>query len=40
MVNADPLYLELVFNLSSQTAIEYADIARSLLERPIEATLS
>ncbi|MEU8103614.1 site-specific integrase [Nonomuraea muscovyensis] len=40
VVNADPLHLELVFNLSSQTAIEYADIARSLLERPIEAVLS
>ncbi|MER5648650.1 hypothetical protein [Streptosporangium sp. NPDC002524] len=37
MVDADPLHLELVFNLGSQTTIEYADIARSLLERPIEA---
>ncbi|MFC4007780.1 hypothetical protein ACFOY2_11130 [Nonomuraea purpurea] len=36
VVNADPLHLELVFNLSPQTAIEDADIARSLLERPIE----
>ncbi|MEU7899879.1 site-specific integrase [Nonomuraea sp. NPDC049152] len=40
VVNVDPLHLELVFNLSSQTAIEYADIARSLLERPIEAAQS
>ncbi|WP_326641028.1 hypothetical protein OIE67_16060 [Nonomuraea fuscirosea] len=40
VVNADPLHLALVFNLSSQTAIEYADIARSLLERPIEDMLS
>jgi hypothetical protein len=27
-----------VFNLSSAATIAYADIARSLLERPIEAT--
>ena len=27
-----------MFNLSPATAIAYADIARSLLKRPIEAT--
>ncbi|WP_219420054.1 hypothetical protein [Pseudonocardia nigra] len=37
-VRADPLHLVAVFNLSPATAIAYADIARSLLERPIEAT--
>lgn len=37
-VRADPLHLAAVFQLSSSTAIIYADIARSLLERPIEAT--
>ncbi|TQM11002.1 hypothetical protein FB558_3532 [Pseudonocardia kunmingensis] len=37
-VRADPLHLAAVFHLSSATAIAYADIARSLLERPIEAT--
>ena len=37
-VRADPLHLAAVFHLSSSTAITYADIARSLLERPIEAT--
>jgi hypothetical protein len=31
------LHLATVFNLSSTTAIAYADIARTLLERPIEA---
>jgi site-specific recombinase XerD len=36
-VRADPLHLVAVFNLSPGTAIAYADIARSLLERPIEA---
>jgi integrase len=36
-VRADPLHLAAVFNLSSSTAIAYADIARALLERPIEA---
>jgi integrase len=35
-VDADPLHLVTAFNLSSQTAIDYADIAQSLLERPIE----
>jgi hypothetical protein len=40
VVNANPLHLELVFNFSSQTVIEYADIARRMLERPIEAVLS
>jgi hypothetical protein len=37
-VRADPLHLAAVFHLSSATAIAYADIARSLLERPVEAT--
>jgi hypothetical protein len=37
-VRADPLHLAAVFHLSTSTAITYADIARSLLERPIEAT--
>lgn len=36
-VRADPLDLAAAFHLSSTTAIAYADIARSLLERPIEA---
>lgn len=35
-VEADPLHLAMAFNLSSATAIAYADIARHLLERPIE----
>jgi integrase len=35
-VGADPLHLAAAFNLSSTTAIAYADIARSLLARPIE----
>ncbi|MBW0115691.1 hypothetical protein [Pseudonocardia abyssalis] len=34
---ADPLRLAAVFNLSTSTAITYADIARALLERPVEA---
>ncbi|WP_051753549.1 hypothetical protein [Streptosporangium amethystogenes] len=34
---ADPLHLVTAFNLSPKTAIGYANIARSLLERPIEA---
>ncbi|WP_219414204.1 site-specific integrase [Pseudonocardia nigra] len=33
-VGADPLHLAVVFHLSFSTAIAYADIARSLLERP------
>lgn len=37
-VRADPLHLAAVFNLSTSTAITYADIARALLERPIEAS--
>jgi site-specific recombinase XerD len=36
-VRADPLHLAAVFHLSSSTAIAYADIARSLLEGPVEA---
>jgi hypothetical protein len=35
---ADPLHLVMTFNLSPETAISYANIARSLLERPIETT--
>ena len=35
-VRADPLHLVVVFNLSFSTAIGYADIARALLERPVE----
>ncbi|MDQ4117603.1 MAG: hypothetical protein M3235_11660, partial [Actinomycetota bacterium] len=35
-VRADPLHLTTVFHLSSSTAIAYADIARALLEHPIE----
>jgi hypothetical protein len=38
-VNADPLHLATAFNLSAKTATDYADIARSLLQRPIEAAL-
>jgi hypothetical protein len=37
-VRADPLHLAAVFHLSSSTAIAYADIARSLLERPVEGS--
>jgi integrase len=37
-VRADPLHLAAVFHLSSSTAIAYADIARALLERPVEAS--
>jgi integrase len=36
-VRADPLHLAAMFHLSTATAIAYADIARSLLERPVEA---
>lgn len=36
-VGPDPLHLAAAFNLSAQTAIEYAEIAKSLLEQPIEA---
>jgi hypothetical protein len=35
-VRADPLHLAAVFHLSTATAIAYADIARALLERPVE----
>ncbi|GAA4561144.1 hypothetical protein GCM10023175_72500 [Pseudonocardia xishanensis] len=35
-VTADPLHLASAFNLSTQTAIDYAEIARNLSERPIE----
>ncbi len=37
-VRADPLHLAAVFHLSTATAIAYADIARSLLERPVEGS--
>ena len=36
-VGADPLHLAEAFRLSAWTAVTYAHIARSLLERPIEA---
>ncbi|GIH51628.1 hypothetical protein SAMN05421833_12942 [Microbispora rosea] len=35
-VETDPLHLAMAFNLSWATAIAYADVARTLLERPIE----
>ncbi len=35
-VDADPLHLAKAFNLSVQTAIDYSEIARNLLDRPIE----
>jgi integrase len=35
-VRADPLHLAAVFQLSTATAIAYANIARALLERPVE----
>jgi hypothetical protein len=38
VVRADPLHLAAMFHLSTATAIAYADIARALLERPIEAS--
>lgn len=37
-VVADPLHLTAAFGLNLQTAIDYSEIARNLLERPIEAT--
>ncbi|WP_214408198.1 hypothetical protein [Pseudonocardia lacus] len=37
-VRADPLHLAAVFNLSTATAIAYAAIARTLLERPVESS--
>jgi hypothetical protein len=36
-VRADPLNLAAVFHLSTATAIAYADIVRSLLDRPVES---
>lgn len=39
-VRADPLHLARTFQLSPQTAIEYADIARNLLERPLDTALT
>lgn len=38
-VSADPLHLAQAFGLSTQTAIDYSDIARSLVERPIETVV-
>jgi len=35
-VEADPLHLVAAFGLSTQTAIDYADLARALVARPIE----
>lgn len=35
-VDADPLHLAQAFTLSTQTAIEYSEIARDLLARPVE----
>jgi integrase len=35
-VDADPLHLATAFNLNHQTAIDYSEIARTLLTRPIE----
>ena len=37
-VRADPLHLAAMFHLSTATAIAYADIARTLLERPVEGS--
>lgn len=34
--DADPLHLAAAFNLSDQTAIEYAEMARNLLAKPVE----
>jgi hypothetical protein len=36
-VRADPLHLVAVFHISTATAIAYAAIARTLLERPVES---
>jgi len=35
-VDADPLHLAAAFGLSTQTAIDYSEIARNLLVRPVE----
>lgn len=35
-VDADPLHLAQAFTLSAQTAIDYSEIARDLLARPVE----
>ncbi|MGW4770025.1 hypothetical protein ACWEO2_18500 [Nocardia sp. NPDC004278] len=35
--NADPLRLVIAFGLSEKTAVEYTDLARTLMERPVEA---
>lgn len=36
-VDADPLHLTQAFNLSTETAIEYANIARTMQSRPVES---
>ncbi|MFJ8966692.1 hypothetical protein ACIRG5_45585 [Lentzea sp. NPDC102401] len=38
-VDADPLHLAAAFNLSDQTAIDYSEMARNLLSRPVEDQL-
>jgi hypothetical protein len=35
-VDADPQHLVRAFGLSAQTAIDYSEIARNLLDRPVE----
>ncbi|HEU5472727.1 MAG TPA: hypothetical protein VFV67_18930 [Actinophytocola sp.] len=35
-VDADPLHLAKAFGVSTQTAIDYSEIARTLLARPVE----
>ncbi|MEV2225008.1 hypothetical protein AB0E01_34770 [Nocardia vinacea] len=35
--NADPLHLSITFGLSARTAVDYAMLARHLIERPVEA---
>jgi hypothetical protein len=35
-VDADPLHLAAAFGLSTQTAIDYAGLARALISRPVE----
>lgn len=35
-VDADPLHLAQAFTLSGQTAIDYSEIARDVLARPLE----
>lgn len=39
-VDADPLHLAAAFNLSSPTAINYSEIARRLLQHPVETDYS